>query len=406
MPLYDVVVVGGGPIGCMTAYFTAKSGFKTLVVEEHREIGKPVHCSGKVCVKAFEEFNLSKTSIVNKVRGAYFYSPDNKFFSVSKPTVESYIVDREIFDKDIAKKAEKAGAEILTSTKCYKLEKDKAEYNLRFRCKSFQSSNSIKCKAVVDAEGWKPILLENLKPKKGIKFLAGIQVDMENVEFNRQDHVELYFGGKFFPGFFGWIIPLDKEKARVGLCVNKLATKYPPSTYLKLMLEKHPIVSRKVKQGRIKKVFGGIIPIHGPLNVKLPDGFFVVGDAAGHVKSTTGGGIYFGLKMAKITGEAITKFLTRRGKENFSMLESWKISFEIKFTSFLRKFLDKLSDEDLNILFKVLREEKNFLKKIEEKYYSQDQFKIFLLTLKNPKIILKLKNFTPKLLISLFDSCI
>lgn len=404
--LYDVVVVGGGPVGCMTAHLVAKSGFKTLVVEEHKEIGKPVHCAGKICVKAFEEFNLPENSVVNKVRGAYLYSPSNYYFRVSKHTVESYIVDREVFDKKIAQLAENAGAEILTSTRCFKVEKDREKFSLKFRCEKNGQLNTTtaKCKVVVDAEGWRPMLLKNLGIKrKRLKFLAGFQADMEDVEFNRQDHVEVYFGRKFFPGFFGWLIPLSSYEARVGLCVNIEAVKKPPSTYFKLMLKNHSVLCKRIKQKKIKRVFGGIIPIHGPLNMEIFNNFFVVGDAAGHVKSTTGGGVYVGLKMAKIVSKKILHGLGGEEVEKNANLDYWKTVFDVKFTSFLRRFLDKLSDEELDYIFKVLGGKTSLLREIEEKYYSQQQFHVFLSIVKNIGICFKFKSLTPKMGLALLE---
>ena len=43
---YDVVVVGGGPGGSATARVTAKEGAKTILLEEHPQIGLPEHCMG------------------------------------------------------------------------------------------------------------------------------------------------------------------------------------------------------------------------------------------------------------------------------------------------------------------------------------------------------------------------
>ena len=39
---YDVVVVGSGPAGSVTAYFAAKAGAKVLILERRPVIGVPV----------------------------------------------------------------------------------------------------------------------------------------------------------------------------------------------------------------------------------------------------------------------------------------------------------------------------------------------------------------------------
>ena len=44
----EIVIVGAGPTGCYTAQLLKKYGFKTRIIEEHREVGKPVSCAGLV----------------------------------------------------------------------------------------------------------------------------------------------------------------------------------------------------------------------------------------------------------------------------------------------------------------------------------------------------------------------
>ena len=46
MNQYDIVVVGAGPAGAAAAQMAAERGLKTVILEEHRVIGIPVHCSG------------------------------------------------------------------------------------------------------------------------------------------------------------------------------------------------------------------------------------------------------------------------------------------------------------------------------------------------------------------------
>ncbi|MCI4337185.1 MAG: FAD-dependent oxidoreductase, partial [Thermoplasmata archaeon] len=40
----DVLIVGAGPAGTMTAKYAAKNGARTLVIEKRQEIGSPVRC--------------------------------------------------------------------------------------------------------------------------------------------------------------------------------------------------------------------------------------------------------------------------------------------------------------------------------------------------------------------------
>src|SRR5436309_1620690 len=50
---YDVVVVGAGPSGSMTARYAAAGGCRTLLIEKRQEIGSPGRCAGfKTLLKA------------------------------------------------------------------------------------------------------------------------------------------------------------------------------------------------------------------------------------------------------------------------------------------------------------------------------------------------------------------
>lgn len=398
MENYDVVVVGGGPVGSKVAYLTAKKGWKTLLVEEHKTFGKPLHCAGKVYVKAFEEFNLPREAIINEVRGAYFYSPNSYMFKVSRNRIDSYIVDREILDLKLAEKAYSVGAILRLNTKCYDFKKESQGYVLKLKQKGLKFE--VKTRVLVDAEGWKPLIAKKIGLHKNLGYLKGVQYEMVNVSFNHENFVELYFGNKFFPGFFGWIIPLKNGKVRIGLCVNKDLTSKSPVYHLKKTLKFNPEVSKKVKKGEVTKIFGGIIPIHGPIKRIVWDKIILVGDSAGQVKSSTGGGLYFGLKAASLAGKTISSFLETEKYETLKFYEKmfWKnFGKELKFTSLVRRVLDKLSDEELNYVFRLIGEEKRFLAEVEKECSSQTQFKVFKLMVKNSKLLLKLVKFIPKL---------
>ena len=119
-----IVIIGAGPIGCFTAQILKKYGFDTLLVEEHNEIGKPIHCTGLVGSKVFDEkrpVSISSASIINTINGAMIHH-DNQSFSVERKRV-AYVIDRERFDKDMSK-----GLPILFENKVLGLENSGSGY--------------------------------------------------------------------------------------------------------------------------------------------------------------------------------------------------------------------------------------------------------------------------------------
>lgn len=368
MDYYDIAVIGAGPVGSNVAHVTAKKGLKTLLVEEHKSVGKPLHCAGLLYHKAIEEFSIPKDAVLNEIRGAHLYSPSGITLSLHKPYVDSYVVDREVMDLKLAERACDSGAVLLTDTKCYDIEKDQGEWTVKLRKKA----SKIECKAqiTVDAEGWKALLAEKLGVKRKLTYLKGAQFELSNVNFQSKDHVELYFGKHFFPGFFGWIIPMSEDKAKVGLCITE-TLEASPFEFLEKVLKTHPILCEKTCKAKVERKYGGIIPIHGPIEKTYFKNFLIVGDSAGHVKSTTGGGMYFGLKASAVAGEVAVKCLESGNVEtaNFKAYEIlWKKGFgkEIYLTSKMRKIADRLSDEDLDFLFSTILNNEKIIRQIEK----------------------------------------
>ena len=404
--VFDVAVVGAGPTGCMAAYTAARLGLKTILIEEDKSVGRPLHCTGKLTARAFEEFNLPREIILNSVRGAYFYSPNNTLLTVSRRDAESHIINRESLDRWLAEKAVDARAELLTGKKCLEVTGRGGLKNLRLW--GGGGLVEVTARLVVDAEGANPTLLKSVDVERVRAFVEGLQYEVEGAGYERDDYVEVYFGNRFAPGFFGWIVPLGGGKARVGLCVGEKAP-YPSRRYLDNFIKEHPVVSEKLRGAKVSNRYGGWIPLHGPISRTYGEGLLIVGDAAGHTKSTSGGGVYFGLKAAQLAGVTLAECVetgdySQRGLRRYE--ERWRATFgrEIRFTSAVRRFLDDLSDGELDSLFRLLSTDEKFVKNAEihgDTAYQSRLLKPTILTatklaLKNPSKLSLLLKFAVK----------
>lgn len=366
--IYDVAIVGAGPAGSMAAYTTARKGLKTLLIEEHKEVGKPPHCTGKLTTHAFREFDLPRESILNSVKSAVFYSPNNVELYIRRKEIDSYILDRELFDQKLAERAVSAGAELILETKVYDVSRSASKLlNLKSKMKGV--ATEFRSRLLIDAEGATPRLLKKFGLKAKKNPLVGLQYEISNVDFRSSDCVELYFGRHIAPGFFVWIVPTNNGRARVGLCIGTKSPKTSAYKHLKWFMKYHPIASRKLRNGKIEKAIVGRVPT-GLINRSFTDGVLVVGDSAGHVKPTTGGGIYFALKGGEISGETAVKCSTE-GDFSSKCLQTyettWKslIGGELRFTSLARKILNSLWDEDLDRMFQLIAEDKRIVETIE-----------------------------------------
>lgn len=372
---HSIIVVGGGPCGSFSAFSAARTGADVAVYEEHKDVGVPSHCAGHLSLSGLNRLGLlplPKKVIENTFKSVVFCSPCGKEFSVRFSSPVTCVVNRELFDKHIANLAIKSSV----------------EYQLDMRVKSLALTNNfvrgivvsrngrnetLASNIVIDAEG----VSSNLLKKAGFQTLDrsavvnAVNVEVDKIENVETDKVEVYLGRKYAPGFYAWIIPRQDGSAKIGL-----ATKTGnPKKYLQNFMHNHPIASRKLRKSKIVKESYHPITLGGAIRRTYHNGLLIVGDAASHVKSTTGGGVIFGLLCSKIAGEVAAK----AAKSNdcsagfLSQYQSrWKkeVGFELAAMRYLRLMLNRLSDEEVDKLIELCS--RLALGRILEKYGDLD----------------------------------
>jgi len=337
--MYEVLVVGAGPVGCKVAELLSKEGIKVLVLEEHDEIGKPLKCAGLVSHRIFKLSNVSKDVVVNVVKKAKFHSRNEFFELKSKKPV--YVIDRVKFDKKLGEIAEVCGAEIKTKTEYVGLKRKDETVIVKTR------KGMIKTKILVGADGANSSVAKSCRLSLPDNVLVGLQTNVKSIYENE---VELWFDSKISPDFFGWVIPEDRNKARVGV-----ATKRKASFYLTNFLRRRFQKCLKV-EGRVS----GLIR-YGLIESSVSDNVLLVGDAACQVKPFSGGGLVYGLIGARIAAEACMKCLEEERfdeeflKENYDEVWKGELAWPIRKGMMLNKLLHSLSDWELNLLFKLLK---------------------------------------------------
>lgn len=166
------------------------------------------------------------------------------------------------------------------------------------------------------------------------------------------DEVEVYLGQEIAPGFFGWLVPTSAGKALAGLLSRR-----SPGSYLKNLLSSL-LAQGKITSTETKIIYGGI-PL-SPLPKTYRERVVVVGDAAGQVKPTTGGGIYYGLLCADIAAEVIHSALSAGdflGKRFARYEKDWKkkLSRELQIGYWARKTYEGLDDRQIENIFDIIQ---------------------------------------------------
>lgn len=383
---YDVIVVGAGPGGCRAAEVCAKGGLKVLCVEKRGEIGAPKRCAEGISKGAMERMGIKLEDrwISQVMTSCRAYSPNRKFIKLNYDGPEGWVLERKIFDKDLAKRAARAGAKIMSKAELLdvKREDGKVKAVISFHGKEMD----ITAKVIVAADGVesKTARMLGLDTSMSLEEVCSCaQFEMTNIKID-PECTDFFFDQEMSPGGYFWIFPKGKDSANVGLGVRKPWSKKLAIEYLEEFVKSLP----GLKDGSIVEVNAGAVPVGQFLDNMVGDNMIVIGDAAHQVNPIHGGGIaeaYIGGTLAgEVILEAIKagdfseKFLARYNKRWWEERGN-KLKKILK----LRIALESMSNDDLNWLIEYLDEED--IKSISK---GANYAKLAALLIRKPKLIL------------------
>lgn len=372
---YDVVVIGAGPVGIYTSLKLARNGLRVLVIEEDSEIGRPRFCTGLISSKAFDTFNLPREAIEGEFYSAWVISPLGSRVCLKGSDIKIYVTDRAIFDQGLYNQAKESGVEFLLQCRCSGIEVN--DESLAAKIRYDGAVDSVRAEAAVLATGIKYNLHRLVGLDTPPDFLDCSQVQIEG---SLGSDIEIFMGNSVAPHSFAWIVPLRDNKLRIGMSTKQDSVRFLKSFLEHLKLKERigkdefDIMRRPIPLGTIKNTYSQRI--------------LVVGDAAGQVKTTTGGGIYFGLLCADLAAQTITEAFKKRDFSSRFLCQyeiNWKkkIGFDLTMGLYLRKFLAYLNDGQIERLVQFCAQEST--QRLIEEYADFDHHGKFINELiKNP----------------------
>ncbi len=374
---YDVIVVGAGPGGAESARTAARAGLRTLVLEEHPTVGVPSHCTGKLSFHAFDELEIPRSLAKTAVSAAVLYSPSGVAIRVRRRHVDSYAVDRITFDRWVAERAARDGAELLTGVKV--TEAARQNGNVLVRGRRGDRPFEARARLLIDAEGSAPRLLEPLGVPIPRRHAFGLQYEIRGIGGIEPDTPEMFFGDDVAPGFFAWLMPVGDGVAKVGLAVDPRRATRAPVWYLERLLDAHPALRGRMAGAVIERKVAGRIPLLAGDAPTSADRVLVVGDAAGMVKATSGGGIYYAMTAGRVAGAAAARYVGGDPGALGFYERGWRerIGREIRFTAFSRRAINRLSDAELDTVMRAIAESPRLLASIGDAGDTQFQSKLF-----------------------------
>jgi len=298
----DVLVVGAGPTGSTAAKYAALGGAEVLLIEKRSEIGTPVRCGEGVAKRWLEEIGLtpSREFICHEVDGARVIAPDGTTLVLDETRAGNecgYVLERDLFDRFLAREAAKAGADIMIKTSAVDLLRQDGQV-VGARCEHMGDTFDVHADVVIGADGFESQVgrwagLETHLRTRDID--ACLQYTLVGVDGDPR--LNDFYLGSCAPGGYAWVFWKEADVANVGIGVNlsKIRDRADAKRYLDALIERTPSLAR----GEIVEEVAGAVSVSLPLERTVAPGVMLAGDAARLIDPLTGGGILNGCLSGK-----------------------------------------------------------------------------------------------------------
>ena len=351
---YDVIIVGGGPSGSMSAIEIAKAGYSVCILEKDRDIGMPVRCGEAIGYTGLTQFFSPKSEwIASEIKGANLIAPGGIKLNIPFRDETGFILNRRIFDYDLSRIAVSHGAEVYTKSYVKELIIEN-DFIKGVVLNHLDKEVKMKAKLVIGADGIESRIGRwgNIKTSVKMKDMEScVQYSVANINVE-SDQMTMYVGQEYAPGGYLWIFPKGDGFANIGIGIsgkyskNKSAKKYMDD----FILQNYPDVSI------LTTVCGGVI-CSKPHKNPISNGLMLVGDAAHQINPMTGGGIASGMRGGQIAGEVAIKAL-EKGDYSENMLKLYPKKIFKVFGKTHERFyrikesINQLTDDELTYIAK------------------------------------------------------
>ena len=345
---YDVVVVGAGPAGSIAALTTAQAGLSTLLIEKRQEIGSPVRCAEAVGRTIDRFISLDEKWICAEIDRFSLHNPQGDYFLVP-PEEPTLVVERKIFDRELAHSAAKAGADVVVKARATSLIRNNgAIAGVRVIVQG--EPREVRARVVIGADG-----TESQTPRwAGLKsipqlknYYTAAQYLMTDIDADPRT-CQYHIGWSMAPGGYCWVFPKGNRQANVGLVMWV----DPKETKTAIQYLNEFVAARFPGRSVLAQVVGGI-PVTNVLPEMVTDGYMAVGDAAHQSDPLTAGGIGPGMIGGHLAGEVAVEGI-QRGDVSRKFLKKYEERWDAEFGKLyrhlyhLRQTVIKIPEEKLS----------------------------------------------------------
>jgi len=352
---YDVIVVGAGPGGSIAAR-TAAEECDVLLIEKRQEIGTPVRCAEGVSKERLSEFiKPDKKWIASEIHRWRAYTPDGTMAELPGALFgfeTVYVLERKLFDRELAKRAARAGADVLVRTRATGLIVQHGAVK-GVKINRLGENFEVRSKVVIGADGVESQVgrwggINTTLKLEDIGSCA--QYCMTNID-EPEDVISVYIGS-VAPGGYAWLFPKGGKTANIGLAV--LATKLNGKSSINYLNE---FVAKNFPDGQPAALVMGGVPVSDEFKTIAGNGLLLVGDAAHCCDTATGAGIMTAMESGKMAGEVARKAMLQ-DDASMKVLREYKIRWHKAYGKVqkhnykIKEFNANTSDEEFNRIVK------------------------------------------------------
>ncbi len=333
----EVAIIGAGIIGLLLAKKLAEKGITVEVYDSKKEISDAANkASGILSISGLATIPINyKPAIINMLNGAKIFTK-NSLLSIRANDNKAYILDRAKLAEICANEAVESGAKINLNSRLTKLdiEKMQSEY-----------------KVLVGADGAVSTVASTFAFPKIDDYILTYKAVFKNVSIKDTKIVEIYFMKNITKKFFGWTAPYSKSKLEVGIGISQKEHRNSFNAFS--MFIKNDIIKKKLKNAKMIEGYASLIPINQRKQT-VKSNILLVGDSAGQVKATTGGGIIFGSMCADVAANSIFNYI-KKGEQLNNYENEWRKKYmkNLRIHNFLHTLYSNLNDDSLSMLVKV-----------------------------------------------------
>jgi digeranylgeranylglycerophospholipid reductase len=341
----DAIVVGGGPAGLYTAQQLARRGLGVHVLEEHERIGEPVHCTGILGTEAFGLPGVPRDGVLASPDTVQFHSPTGHRLVYQGGEGQVCVIDRGRFDRSLAEAAMQAGATLTLRARAVHLAPQ--EDGVFLDALIDGRPTRVAAQVCVLACGARYRFQRALGWGVPALFLGSAQTEVDSAG---KPEVDVFLRSDLAPRGFAWRVPIDRDgrsRAKVGVMASSASRRVLGHVLDELATDGQiagssaPVVARLLPLAPIARTYG--------------DRVLAVGDAAGLVKPTTGGGIYYSLLSAEWGAAAVGSAFDRgdfsaRTLRTYEEMWRARLGLELRVGVWFRRLAEWLTAGDLDTL--------------------------------------------------------